>query len=401
MSAGAPGAGAAAPSADSDLAQRRAAHALRDDGRSTPHGYLARRDRGCRRRRRGVRRSPALAGVELLIAPLDADGVAGTELTDRPGVTGEIWVRAEHIRDRYDSRWLLDQAAAVHPGWHRTGDVGAVDDAGRLWVQGRTVHVISTAEGPVTPVGVERRVQDQFADPALTGSAWTSSARTGAGSTGAGSTGSVSIGAAPARAVQARAAAGTGPGVAVVGVGPVGTQQLVVVLTGPGGPLAPTARDAARAAAGRPVAAVLVRESLPVDIRHNSKIDRVEVARWASSLCRAGRPVISAPRPACRRDENPRHRCEWDDRSRGGDRAARQGRRRHRAQRRSAGLDTAKSSVTSRIPRSPAGRPPARMSYCTWPRRSTSWGRGRTTSEPMSTAPTPSSRVAWPPGCRD
>jgi len=203
-----------------------------------------------------------LPGVELLLAPLDRSGVAGTQLTDKVGVTGEIWVRAEHIRDRYDTRWLLDRAAAVHPGWHRTGDVGALDEAGRLWVQGRTVHVLSTADGPVTPVGMEQRVQRRLAaDSAAAG------------------------------------LPGAGPAVAVVGVGPVGTQQVVVVLTGPGGPLASTAhRDAARAAAGRPVAAVLVRRSLPVDIRHNSKIDRVEVANWAGTVLGGGRPGRSVSR---------------------------------------------------------------------------------------------------------
>jgi len=33
---------------------------------------------------------------------------------------------------------------------------------------------------------------------------------------------------------------------------------------------------------------VLVRKNLPVDIRHNSKIDRVAVARWASGVLAGG-----------------------------------------------------------------------------------------------------------------
>jgi acyl-CoA synthetase (AMP-forming)/AMP-acid ligase II len=180
-------------------------------------------------------------------------------------VSGEIWVRAAHLRDGYDALWMTNQASAAHPGWHRTGDVGAVDAEGRLWVQGRMVHVISTATGPVTPVGVEQRVQDRLAEAAANGDD---------GSPGGGS--------APSDAVGR-------PGVAVVGVGPVGTQQVVVVLTGPGGPLAPTRiAAAARQAAGVDVAAVLVCPALPVDIRHNSKIDRVAVGRWAAGLL-AGR----------------------------------------------------------------------------------------------------------------
>jgi acyl-CoA synthetase (AMP-forming)/AMP-acid ligase II/pimeloyl-ACP methyl ester carboxylesterase len=185
-----------------------------------------------------------LAGVELRIGPFDEAGIPGTELTARPGVSGEIWVRAAHLKDRYDSRWVLENTAAANPGWHRTGDVGMLDAAGRLWVQGRTVHVITTADGPVTPVGIEQRVQ------------------AGLGRSGA----------QPTRA-------------AVVGVGPAGTQQVVVVLTGIDGPLAaPALATAARAAAGQDLAAVLVRKSLPVDIRHNSKIDRVAVGEWASEL---------------------------------------------------------------------------------------------------------------------
>jgi acyl-CoA synthetase (AMP-forming)/AMP-acid ligase II len=198
----------------------------------------------------GVCVGRGLPGVELRIGPLDAAGVAGVELTDRAGVSGEIWVRAAHLKDRYDTRWALEQAAAMHPGWHRTGDVGMLDDQGRLWVQGRTVHVVSTAAGPVTPVGVEQRVRT---------------------------------------ALGGNDRSGGRPGVAAVGVGPQGTQQLVLVLAGDGGPLASADLTAtARAAAGQTVAAVLVRKSLPVDIRHNSKIDRVAVARWASGVL-AGR----------------------------------------------------------------------------------------------------------------
>lgn len=182
-----------------------------------------------------------LPGVELALSPLSEIGVADGELSTVAGVTGEICVAAEHMKDRYDALWATERAASRNPGWHRTGDVGHLDDAGRLWVSGRTVHVVSTAHGVLTPVGVEQRVE----------------------------------------AVRAPAA--------VVGVGPVGTQQVVVVLAGEGNVLADAATtDAVRAAAGVEVAAVLVRAELPVDIRHSSKIDRVALARWAEGVL-AGR----------------------------------------------------------------------------------------------------------------
>jgi hypothetical protein len=50
-------------------------------------------------------------------------------------------------------------------------------------------------------------------------------------------------------------------------------------------------RDAVREAVhptGIEVAAVLTVRSLPVDIRHNSKIDRLRVGRWAQRLLGGG-----------------------------------------------------------------------------------------------------------------
>ncbi len=200
-----------------------------------------------------------LPGVDVALAPLAdpeaVDAVDGGPVAT-PGITGEICVRAAHVKDRYDALWMTERSASQHPGWHRTGDVGHLDDDGRLWVEGRLAHVVHTADGAVTPVGIEQRVE------ALDG-----------------------VGAA-----------------AAVGVGPVGTQVLVVVLV----PAAPASRfrrpgsgmglqlaghdlaQEVRRAAGSPVAAVLSAERLPLDIRHASKVDRIEVARRAGRLL-AGR----------------------------------------------------------------------------------------------------------------
>ena len=193
-----------------------------------------------------------LPGVEVAISPLDAGGAAIGRLGAEPRVTGEICVSAAHVKDRYDRLWSVEQTSSRNPGWHRTGDVGHLDDEGRLWVEGRLVHVITTADGPVTPVGIEQRIE----------------AATEVGAT------------------------------AVVGVGPAGTQQVVAVLARPGArprrPLAdPALSVAARGAAGVPLAAVLVTGELPVDIRHQAKIDRRRVADWATRVLageRAGRP---------------------------------------------------------------------------------------------------------------
>jgi acyl-CoA synthetase (AMP-forming)/AMP-acid ligase II/pimeloyl-ACP methyl ester carboxylesterase len=191
-----------------------------------------------------------LPEVAVRISPLSADGTADGPLTDESGVTGEVCVRAAHVKDHYDQLWATERATSRDAGWHRTGDVGHLDDKGMLWVEGRTAHVITTAARPVTPVGVEQRVE----------------------------------------AVDGVTAA------AVVGVGPRGAQQVVVVVVSDAPPRRPAPRlapeplaDAVRAAAGVEVAAVLRAARLPVDIRHASKVDRSRVGRWAERVLAGGR----------------------------------------------------------------------------------------------------------------
>ncbi len=198
-------------------------------------------------------------GVHVALAPLStATGLplpSLPPLTAEAGVTGEICVRAAHVKDRYDALWATQRASAAYPGWHRTSDVGHLDTEGRLWVEGRLAHVVHTASGPVTPVGVEQRVEG----------------------------------------VDGVASA------AVVGVGPPGAQVVVVVVVVvPGttrGPMArgPMARGrladrrltaAVRGVAGVDVAAVLVTRTLPLDIRHQSKIDRMALGQWATRVLR-------------------------------------------------------------------------------------------------------------------
>jgi acyl-CoA synthetase (AMP-forming)/AMP-acid ligase II len=74
---------------------------------------------------------------------------------------------------------------------------------------------------------------------------------------------------------------------AAVGVGPVGCQVLVVVVearTADDGLAPDEVARAVRSQVSHPVAAVLQVSDLPVDIRHNTKIDRTLVARWADRV---------------------------------------------------------------------------------------------------------------------
>lgn len=175
-------------------------------------------------------------------------------------MTGEIVVSAPHVKDHYDRLWLTERASRrveapsdAGARWHRTGDVGHLDAEGRLWVEGRLAHVVVTADGVVTPVGVEQQVEGVDAVDRA----------------------------------------------ALVGVGPRGTQQLVVIVETLPAVRRVALADAALAAAvreavaagtpGRRVAAVLVVPTLPTDVRHNSKIDRTRLARWAEDILSGGR----------------------------------------------------------------------------------------------------------------
>ena len=48
--------------------------------------------------------------------------------------------------------WATQRESARDNGWHRTGDVGHLDGDGRLWIEGRMAHLVTTADDVVTPV---------------------------------------------------------------------------------------------------------------------------------------------------------------------------------------------------------------------------------------------------------
>ncbi len=179
-------------------------------------------------------------GCSVLVTPLDHPG---TVLTDRDG-WGELLVHAPWMFDGYDAAWSADvDTWAVHDGlrFHRTGDVGYVED-GLVMHLGRRRHVIESADGALASVAVEGPVT-----------------------------------------------AATGRLTAAVGVGPVDHQVLCVVVDG-GRRLRVAGqglRNLARGASAHRIAAVL-EGPLPVDRRHQSKIDRTALAEDVAALL-AGR----------------------------------------------------------------------------------------------------------------
>ncbi|CAB4836631.1 MAG: alpha/beta fold hydrolase [Actinobacteria bacterium] len=206
---------------------------------------------------RGVCVGVPVAGSTVIVAPLGFDAQQPL-LGEVVGVTGEVLVRAAWMSDGYDQIWRTQRDARPVDSegliWHRSGDVGHLDIDGRLWIEGRSVHVIHTDLGAVTPVPVEVAVEKY---------------------------GGV-----------VRSAA--------IGVGPVGCQQLVVVVEDPDSDdgladatLTANLREIVARETGSRVAAVLRVCALPVDIRHNTKIDRTALATWGARVLagdRARRP---------------------------------------------------------------------------------------------------------------
>src|SRR5690606_3199878 len=107
----------------------------------------------------GVCVGTPVAGTEVGIAPLDEHGIPAEELVTVPGAVGASVVRGPHVKNRYDRLWTTQRASHRPAGWHRTGDVGHLDDRGHLWVEGRLAHVLTTPGGPVTPYPVEQRLR--------------------------------------------------------------------------------------------------------------------------------------------------------------------------------------------------------------------------------------------------
>ena len=164
------------------------------------------------------------------------------------GMPGEIIVHGPTCTDSYWSRpadtAMAKLTAATGEVWHRMGDAGILDGEGRLWYCGRVSQRIQTGQ------------ETLFAD-------------------------------------QCEAVFGQHPDVArsaLVGVGPPG-RQIPVLCIEPAIKLSAVDRErvhfdllqlAQAYALTRSVRTVLFREALPVDIRHNSKINRERLAEWAA-----------------------------------------------------------------------------------------------------------------------
>ncbi len=147
------------------------------------------------------------------------------------GVVGEICVKGPVVTRAYANRPEATAGAKIYDGaavWHRMGDLGYKDAKGRIWFCGRKGERVRTATGELYTDQIEGMCNGER--------------RT-----------------------------------ALVGVGPPGEQRPVLIVEGsPDDALARRLQEKVPA-----LVAVLFYPAFPVDVRHNAKIHRHTLAKWA------------------------------------------------------------------------------------------------------------------------
>jgi acyl-CoA synthetase (AMP-forming)/AMP-acid ligase II len=110
----------------------------------------------------------ALEGVGVCVGrPIGGTRVRVAECSDGPPLTctdvpdgevGEILVSGPVVSRRYLAPVDANARTKFLDGdvlWHRTGDVGRLDEQGRVWFWGRTDDIVMTDRGPLYPVPCE------------------------------------------------------------------------------------------------------------------------------------------------------------------------------------------------------------------------------------------------------
>jgi acyl-CoA synthetase (AMP-forming)/AMP-acid ligase II len=161
------------------------------------------------------------------------------------GTIGEVVVQGPWVTRQYFNLDNATRLAKIRDGenfWHRMGDVGYLDESNRLWFCGRKSHRVQTAEGTLFTIPCEAifNTHEKVKRSAL------------------------------------------------VGVGPAGNQTPVIVIEAEGSIDQKTLSGelltlGASYAVTKPIRRVLFHPAFPVDIRHNAKIGREQLAQWARS----------------------------------------------------------------------------------------------------------------------
>lgn len=209
------------------------------------------------------------AGVELKIVAIQ-DGPIATLADARAlelGQIGEIIVRGEHISPEYadDVESTRKNKIQGDDGavWHRLGDAGYLDERGRLWCCGRVSHRIAIPAGQIFPL---------LCEPIFDAHA----AVRRSGLVGVPLEGSASM--LPVLCVElVDGASHSSADLAAL------REELLAI--------------AAAHATTRAIRHVLFSDRLPVDPRHNSKIERPALGRWAAARLPRAERRHAAPAP--------------------------------------------------------------------------------------------------------
>ncbi|HAJ26795.1 MAG TPA: peptide synthase [Syntrophus sp. (in: bacteria)] len=195
-----------------------------------------------------------LAGMEVRIVEITEKPLANIEdaVILPQGQIGEIVVKGPVATKEYFQNPEATRAAKMHDAeggiWHRMGDLGYLDDTGRLWFCGRKSHRVETTGGTLFTIPCEAIFNHH---PRVRRSA-------------------------------------------LVGVGKAGEKKPVVIIelkTGDGGQdkekLTAELLELGRSSSvTKEIETVLYHHGFPVDIRHNAKIFREKLAIWAAEQLR-------------------------------------------------------------------------------------------------------------------
>jgi olefin beta-lactone synthetase len=219
----------------------------------------------------------AVPGVALQVIAISDEPIAswGEAQVLPPYQVGEIVVKGPAVTTSYVNRPRSTELAKIAEGqqiWHRMGDLGYLDEQGRLWFYGRKSQRVETADGPLytEPVELIFNQHAHVARSALVG-VQTKDER---------------------RKTKERAGQPKSATLPDLRLSSSALRPVVVIEPRPGHmPKTAAQREsfiaelrelAARYPMSERLTSFLFHPSFPVDIRHNAKIFREQLAAWAA-----------------------------------------------------------------------------------------------------------------------
>jgi acyl-CoA synthetase (AMP-forming)/AMP-acid ligase II len=205
----------------------------------------------------GVCVGKPVPGLAVKLIRVDDTPIAewSDDLEVKPGEIGEVCIKGPQVTEVYfndDENTALHKMREGHGIWHRVGDLGWRDDQGRVWFCGRKSQRVKTNEGDLYTVAVEKSFD---AHPLVFRSALVGPIVGGDLS--------------PTLVVELEE--GADP------------EQVLRELEAMKGKNEYAHADTAR------VERFLIHDGLPVDIRHNAKINREQLRVWAEQQLARGK----------------------------------------------------------------------------------------------------------------